>query len=133
MGESSVLASFVLEEGVSVGRSVGEERWGVGQAGRGEGLLGFGNSFTLSLYSSCSASVLLHFLQFVLQVIFSVRAFSSLSFFCSSGPVFLFSHYCRTFPFSLPCSGFPIVLFSSVSLDLLCGLSSYPCSPPGSL
>ena len=94
MVESSVLASFLLEEGVSVWSIVGEERWGVGQAGGGEGLLGFGNSFTLSLYSSCSASVVLHFLQFVLQVIFSVRAFSSLSFFCSSGPHLCIEYTC---------------------------------------
>ena len=89
MGESSVLASFILEEGVSVWSIVGEERWGVGQAVGGEGLLGFciSSSSDLSLYSSFSLSVVLHFFQFVLQVIFNVRAFSSLIFLCSSGPI----------------------------------------------
>ena len=87
VGKSSVLASFLFEEGVSVWDILGEERCGVWQAVVGGGLLGLSISSNSDLSSSVSLSVVLHFFQFVLQVIFNVRAFSSLIFLCSSGPI----------------------------------------------
>ena len=68
---------------------LGEERCGVWQAAVGGGLAGLSISSNSNsdLSSSVSLSVVLHFFQFVLQVIFNVRAFSSLIFLCSSGPI----------------------------------------------
>ena len=87
--KSSVLASFLFEEGFSVWGILGEDRWGVWQTVVGGGLLGLSSSANsgLSGLSSSVFSVVLHFFQFVLQVIFNVKAFSSLSFLCSSGPI----------------------------------------------